>query len=380
MDSTEDESALLAATVDRFFSNQTPRARGPGGYATPDAAVWKGMAELGILAAPFDPEHGGLGLGPGAVAVVMRSLGRALVVEPYLSTVVMAGGLIARGGSDALKAEALEKIAEGRLQAAVAFAEPNSRYNLSYVETSASAAPSGYRLRGHKSVVLGAPDADLLLVTARTSGEAQSPDGVSIFAVPRDAQGVVVTNFLTIDGRPAGDVQFDNVLVDAAALLGDVDRGGRLIERAIDEAAVAVCSEAIGAMERLVAMTLEHCKTRVVFDQPLSKLQVVQHRLVDMHVAYEYAAAITQAAVEGLDDPKRRALLASAAMATVAAEGEFIGQWAVQLHGAAGTTEDLDVGRYYKRLLAANMYFGGAEHHRRRYFNLRSRAALQEAM
>jgi alkylation response protein AidB-like acyl-CoA dehydrogenase len=225
-------------------------------------------------------------------------------------------------------------------------------------------------LSGHKSVVLDAPGADRLIVTARIedgSGKGQ----LSFFLVDRTSPGLTIKEYFTIDGRPAGDVVLDKVTVLGADRISMSADGLVVLERVLDEAALAACWESVGAMERLNELSLEWCKERVAFGQPLSKLQVVQHRLVDMHVAIEHAAAITTSASQRLDGSTlNRAMLVSAAKATVAREGLMIGEAAVQLHGAAGTTEDLDVSRYFKRILTNNMLFGNRDHHVQRYLDI----------
>jgi len=219
--------------------------------------------------------------------------------------------------------------------------------------------------------VLGAPQASTIIVTARTSDD-RDKDELSFFLIDAGAPGVTIKDYFTIDGRPAAELLLDKVRVTTADRIAVAGSGRAVLEAVLDEATLAACWESVGAMERLNELTLEHCKERVAFGQPLSKLQVVQHRLVDMHVAIEHAAAMTLTASESLTLPaSERAMQVSAAKSTVAKEGLFIGEAAVQLHGAGGTTEDLDVGRYYKRILVNNMIFGSRDHHLQRYLDLR---------
>jgi alkylation response protein AidB-like acyl-CoA dehydrogenase len=367
-DFTQEDRQLLADGVQGTLAKVGASGASVGGYPEQNGQVWADLAELGVMALPFAEEFGGLGLGGPETGTVMRCLGRFAAVEPYLSTVVLAGGVISRSDDSALKAALLPTIATGSIRLALAFSEPDSRYEPAAVATTAAASGAGFALSGHKAVVLGAPQAERFIVTARTDADATTGE-VSFFLVERGAAGLAVNDYFTIDGRPAAEVLLDQAPAERISLPGS---GRAVLEQVLDEAALAACWESVGAMERLNELTLAHCKDRVAFGQPLSKLQVIQHRLVDMHVAIEHAAAITVTATEAATLPAtERAAQVSAAKVTVAKEGLFIGESAVQLHGAAGTTEDLDVGRYFKRILVNNMLFGNKDHHLQRYLELR---------
>jgi len=367
-DFTQEDRQLLADGVQGTLAKVGASGASVGGYPEQNGQVWADLAELGVMALPFAEEFGGLGLGGPETGTVMRCLGRFAAVEPYLSTVVLAGGVISRSDDSALKAALLPAIASGSIRLALAFSEPDSRYEPAAVAATAAASGAGFALSGHKAVVLGAPQAERFIVTARTDADAATGE-VSFFLVERGAAGLAVNDYFTIDGRPAAEVLLDQTPAERISLPGS---GRAVLEQVLDEAALAACWESVGAMERLNELTLAHCKDRVAFGQPLSKLQVIQHRLVDMHVAIEHAAAITVTATEAASLPAaERAAQVSAAKVTVAKEGLFIGESAVQLHGAAGTTEDLDVGRYFKRILVNNMLFGNKDHHLQRYLELR---------
>ncbi|HWA89672.1 MAG TPA: acyl-CoA dehydrogenase family protein [Rhizomicrobium sp.] len=332
-----------------------------------DPRHWAQFAELGLLAAPLPEAHGGLGGDALSTMIVMEEFGRALVVEPYVPTVVIGGGLIDRAGSDAMKEEFLPRIASGESVMAFAFAEPQGRFNLADLATSAKKSGGNYVLSGQKSVVLGAPWADTLIVTARTSGGQRDAKGVSVFLVDKNAKGVSCRDFPTVDGNRASEITFENVEVPAARLIGAADEGLALIERATDDAIAAHAAEATGAMKMLVDATVEYSKTRKQFGVPIGKFQALQHRMVDMFVNYEQAVSITLMVTLKLADDAERAKAASAAKVQIGRSGRFVGQGAVQVHGGMGMTDELNVGHYFKRLTMLDTLYGNVDHHLKRY-------------
>lgn len=333
-----------------------------------DPAHWKQFAELGLLAAPIAEEHGGLGGGPVDTLVIMEEFGKALVVEPYVPTVVIGGGLLRQGGTEAQKSEWLGKIAAGETMIAFAFAEPKGRYNLADLSTTAKKQGGSYILNGQKAVVLGAPWADTLLVTARTAGGQRDKDGVSVFLVDKKTKGVSLRDYPTVDSLRASEVTFENVEVPAANLIGPADGGLPLVEKVADEAIAAICAEATGAMKVLVNATVEYSKTRKQFGVPIGKFQALQHRMVDMFVQYEQSVSIALMVTLKLGESDAdRAKAASAAKVTIGKAGRFIGQQAVQIHGGIGMTDELNVGHYFKRLTMIDTLFGNTDHHLKRY-------------
>jgi pimeloyl-CoA dehydrogenase small subunit len=336
-----------------------------------DPAHWKQFAELGLLAAPLPEEHGGLGGGAVDASVVMEEFGKALVVEPYVSTVIIGGGLFKYGGSDAQKSEWLNKIAAGETMMAFAFAEQQGRYNLADLTTTAKKQGAGYMLNGQKAVVVGAPWADLLIVTARTAGSQREAKGVSVFIVDKKAKGVSSRDYPTVDGLRASEVTFENVEVPAANVIGPADAALPLIERVVDEAIAATCAEATGCMKVLVDTTVAYSKQRKQFGVPIGKFQVLQHRMVDMFVNYEQSVSITLMVTLKLDEGEaERAKAASAAKVTIGKSGRFVGQSAVQIHGGMGMTDELNVGHYFKRLTMIEALYGNTDHHLKRYATL----------
>ena len=333
--------------------------------------IWAEFAELGLLAAPFTEDQGGLGGGPIETMVLMEEFGKGLVVEPYLGTVVLAGGLLRHGGSAAQQEELVPAIIGGEDIYAFAYAEPQGRFNFADLTTTAKKDGSGYVLSGHKAVVLGAPWANKLVVTARTAGGQRDDKGVSVFVVDKSAKGVSTRDYPTVDGQRASEITFENVSVGADALIGQADEGLGLVERVTDEAIAAVCAEACGAMKVLNDTTVEYCKTRKQFGVPIGKFQVLQHRMVDMFMAYEQSVSITYMVtlkLEESDAERQRA--ASAAKVQIGKAGRFVGQEAVQLHGGMGMTDELNVGHYFKRLTMIDTLFGNVDHHLKRYASL----------
>lgn len=339
-----------------------------------DPKHWAQFAELGLLAASLPEAHGGLGGGPVDTMVVMEEFGRALVVEPYVPTVVIGGGFLMHGGSAALQEEFLPKIASGESMMAFAFAEPKGRYNLAEIATTAKKQGSAYVLNGHKSVVLGGPWADTFIVTARTGGSGREEKGISVFLVDKKSNGVSARDFPTVDGLRASELTFENVEVPASRLIGELDNGLPLVERIVDHAIAAHCAEAVGAMKVLVDTTVDYSKTRKQFGVPIGKFQALQHRMVDMFTSYEQSVSITLMLTLKLgESDKERKKAASAAKVQTGKAGRHIGQEAVQIHGGIGMTDELNVGHYFKRVTMLDTLFGNVEHHVKRF------AALSKA-
>ncbi|MGK2911168.1 MAG: acyl-CoA dehydrogenase family protein [Sphingobium sp.] len=329
---------------------------------------WKALAnDLGILGAAIPEAHGGYGGGPVELMIIMEEFGSALVLEPFLETVVIAGGVLGRVGGSTADA-ALTQIVAGDAVIASAWTEASARYRLTDVETIAIADGAGWRLTGCKAVVATAPWATQFLVSARTGGSRADVDGISLFLIDAAAPGLGVTSYPTIDGRRAADVTLDNVAVGADALIGPQGEAGLLIEAAADAAIAALSAEAVGLTRKMLADTVEYTKQRRQFGQPIAAFQVLQHRMVDMYMQTELAASAMYLATLKLDsDPAERALAASAAKVTVANALRFVGQNAVQLHGGMGMTDELAVGHYFKRATVLEHEFGTVDHHLARY-------------
>jgi pimeloyl-CoA dehydrogenase small subunit len=366
-----DEQKLLSDSVERFVKDEydfdTRRAitRSEEGFRRD---YWEKFAELGWLALPFAEEDGGLGGSPVDTMILMEAFGKGLVVEPYLQTVVLGGGFLRAAGTKAQKDAVLPGLVEGKTLLAFAYAEPTSRYNLADVSTKAVKDGAGYKITGHKAVVVHGPSADHFVVTARTSGGQRDEKGVTVFLVPAKAAGVSRRDYPTVDGLRASELSLENVSVGADAVIGEVDNGLPLVEHVVDEAIAAICAEAVGAMKTLHDTTLEYLKTRVQFGQPIGRFQVLQHRQVDMFMAYEQSKSMSYMANLKLGEPANaRKKAISAAKVQIGKAGRFIGQQAVQLHGGMGMTDELSVGHYFKRLTMIDTQFGNVDHHLKRF-------------
>ena len=370
--SLSDEQSLLKDSVERFVQNDYDFDRRRKVMAEEEGfsrANWKQFAELGWLAIPFSEEDGGFGGGAIELMLVMEQIGRGLIVEPYLPTVVLAGGFLRRAGSAAQKESYLAGIIDGSKLGAFAFAEPQGRFNPADLVTTAKADGDGFVLNGHKAVVLNGPSADFMVVSARTAGEQRDTDGISLFIVDADTSGLSRRDYPTVDGLRASEVMLENVKVGRDALIGEQDKAFPLIEAVLDEATLAVGCEAVGGMEVLYKTTVDYSKQRVQFGQPIGKFQVLQHRMVDMFMEYEQSKSLMFMAAmrldEGYGDAAKKAV--SGFKVQVGKSARFVGQQAVQLHGGMGMTEELSVGHYFKRLTMIDTLFGNVDYHLRRY-------------
>lgn len=370
--SFSEEQTLLADSVEKFVQNdysfETRRAITAlaAGFSEHN---WQTFAELGWLGVPFPEADGGFGGRAVDTMILMEQFGKGLIVEPYLASVILAGGALKLAGSQVQKATLLSGLIDGSKQAAFAFAEPQGRFNPADLVTTATASDDGYCLNGHKCVVLNGPAADFFVVSARTSGAQRDCAGISLFVVPADAEGLSRRNYPTVDAFRAAEVTFQDVALGADALLGTAGDGYPVIEQVIDEGILAVGAEAVGCMEVLYKTTVEYCKTREQFGQPIGKFQVLQHRMVDMFMEYEQSRSLMYLAAmrmdEGYDDEARKAV--SAFKVQVGKSGRFVAQGAVQLHGGMGMTDELNVGHYFKRLTTIDTLFGNVDFHLKRF-------------
>ena len=366
-----DEQSMLAESVGRWLASDydfARRRRLAAGEETSDA-VWSQLADLGLLGLNVPEADGGLGGSPVETLIVMQALGRALVVEPYLSNAVVTAPLLARLGTDAQREALLPAIVAGERRVVLATYEPNAHFELAHVATAATPRGQGWMLNGHKSVVVGAESADVLVVSARTSGAASDERGISLFLVPVEGEGISRRIVPTIDGLRAAEISLEGVHVGADAMLGPADAAYGELERAVDQGIAGLCAEAVGAMEQLLDMTAEHLRTRRQFGQPIGHFQALQHRAADMAIAIEQArstALLAAAKVESEDRNERRRAI-SAAKVMAGRSGRYVGEQAVQLHGGMGMTDDLAVGWYFKRLVAIDLTYGDTDHHLQRY-------------
>jgi pimeloyl-CoA dehydrogenase small subunit len=359
------QESLGRLLADRYaFEQRKTYGQGSDGWSR---ELWALYAELGLLGLPFPERYGGSAGGPVETMLVMEAFGRALALEPYFTTVVLGGGFLRHGGSDALCAALLPQIAEGRLTLAFAHVERHSRWNLADVTTTAVHDVRGWRLDGEKSVVPHGDSADRLVVTARTGGGRRDPAGIGAFLLDAAAEGVTRRGYPTQDGLRAAEVTLAGVRVPDENVLGEPGNGLPLVERVVDEGIAALCAEAVGAMSIMHELTVEYLKTRRQFGREIGSFQVLQHRAVDMLVALEQARSMAMfaAMMAGEDDAGERRNAVSAAKAQIGRSGKFIGQQAIQLHGGIGMTFEYMVGHYFKRMTMIDAMFGDADHHLR---------------
>jgi pimeloyl-CoA dehydrogenase small subunit len=366
-----EEQRLLKESVDGLltdsydFDQRKKYMAEKGGWSK---AVWSKLAEQGLLGLPFSEEDGGFGAGGVETMIVMEALGKALLLEPYLATVVIAGGFLRHGGSAEQKAAHIPAIIDGSKTFAFAQLEKNSRYDLNDVSTTAKKKGAGWVIDGEKFVVLNGETADTFVVTARTAGGQRDKSGIGVFLVPASAKGIAKKGYPTQDGLHAADISFTGVEVGADAVMGAAENGLPLIERVVDEARTALCAEAVGAMDESLKTTVEYLKTRKQFGVPIGSFQTLQHRAADMFVAVEQARSMSMFATMAadIDDAKERATAVAAAKVQIGKSAKFVGQQSIQLHGGIGMTQEAKIGHYFKRLTMIENTFGDTDYHLRR--------------
>ena len=364
-----EEQQLLADSVRRFirrdydFESRKKIVASAEGWSE---KAWGTFAEMGLLGLPFSPDYGGFGGDAVDLMSVMEMFGEALVVEPYLATVGLGAQFVARAGTAAQKKRILPQVAEGKLKMAFAQTEKDARYNLAQVAATARKAGGGWRLDGGKCAVTGAPIAEMLVVSARSA----DAGGISLFLVEREAKGVALKPYRTVDELRAADISLEGVTVGADALLGKEGAALALIEEVVDYATALLCAEAVGAIKYANDATLEYMKTRKQFGVPIGMFQALQHRMVDMVISYEQAksmACLACTRADAASDASERARSISAAKIKIADACRHVSQEAVQLHGAMGMTEELKVSHTFRRLTMIAQQFGDADHHLERF-------------
>ncbi|MFK4380960.1 pimeloyl-CoA dehydrogenase small subunit [Bradyrhizobium sp. USDA 223] len=366
-----EEQRLLKESCDRMLTNiytfeeRKKCGREEGGWSR---KIWSRLAEQGLLGLPFSQIDGGFGASAVEIGIVMEGLGRALVLEPYLPTVVIGGGFLRHGASPAQKAAHIPSIVAGRESFAFAQLEKNSRYDLHDITVSASKKCDGWVIDGEKLVVINGENADSLIVTARTKGAQRDKSGIGVFLVPADSKGISKKTYPTQDGLHAANITFTGVEVSSDAVMGDPENALPLIERVVDQACAALCAEAVGLMDESLKETVKYLKTRKQFGVQIGSFQSLQHRAADMFVALELARSVAMFASMAADfeDPAERTKAVSAAKVQIGRSSKFIGQESIQLHGGIGMTMEAKIGHYFKRLTMAERIFGDADYHLRR--------------
>ena len=370
-----EEQGMLRDSVARFIQDDydfDTRRRIAASEEGMSRANWKTFAELGWLSIPFAEDHGGYGGSAVDVMLLMEQFGRGLVLEPYLATVVLFGGLLEKAGSEEQKGEFIPRIIAGECLGAFAWLERQSRFELADVRTNARQEGEGYVLNGEKVVVFNGANADHLIVSARTGGEQSDRQGISLFLVPADAAGVERLSYRMMDGQLVANLVLSNVEIPAASLVGPAGEGYPLIEALAMEANIALAAEAVGIMQTLNAKTVEYTKTREQFGVAIGSFQALQHRMVDTFMAAEQTRSLLYRAVCALSDEQEDVATAVHALKVmVDRAGKHIFGEAIQLHGGMGITDELDIGHYAKRLMMINTTFGNGDYHQAQFNALR---------
>jgi len=374
--SNTEEQQMLQESVQKFvhksydFDTRNQIISSEKGFSQEN---WDLFAELGWLTVPFKEEDGGFGGSAVDLAVMMEEFGKAMLVEPFIATAVLSGGVISEQGSADQKAELLPKIMEGKLQLACAYAEPGSRFNLANIKTSAVTDGDTVVLNGSKTAVLNGSNAETLLVVARESGAATDSEGVSVFMVDAASAGVSIQAFANVDGKKSAEITLKDVSVSVSQRLGASGSALQALQDSVDRATLAVSAEAVGAMESLLHKTVEYSKTRKQFGTAIGTFQALQHRMADMFIECQLARSIVIMAamkLDGGEDALEKTKAVSAAKSRIGKAIQKVGQEAIQIHGGIGMTEELDVGHLFKSVTAAEIMFGNTDFHTERFASL----------
>jgi alkylation response protein AidB-like acyl-CoA dehydrogenase len=369
--SLTEEQAMLADSIARFietdydFETRQRIAAGERGFSD---EMWRTFAELGWTAVPFSEEDGGLDGGPVELMLMMQEFGRGLLVEPFLANIVLAGGALRRLASNDQKTKWMTPLIAGELHAGLAFAEPQARFELSNIATTAKEGGDGYILNGRKTLVLNGGAADLLIIPARTAGKQTDESGITLFAVPSNAAGVSRRAYPTVDGLQAAELDLEDVTAGLDNVLGSVDEGFDTLRNIVDEATLAVSAEAVGIMQAMHDKTVEYSKDRVQFGVPIGTFQALQHRMVETMMSCEQSRSLLYWCVMlncSNDNDARKAI--SALKYQVGTAGVHVAREAVQIHGGMGVTWELDIAHYFKRMSAIDLMFGNADYHLDRF-------------
>ena len=372
--SISEEQSAIRDVISRFIENEydfEKRMSIAEGDSAFDSDVYNFFVEQGFTAIPFSEEDGGLNGGPVETMLIMKEIGRGLVLEPYLENVILAGGVLKRLATDEQKSKWLTNIINGELQSTLAFTEPQSRFNLNDVATVAKVNGDKVIINGKKSFVLNGKEADIIIVPVRTSGSQTEEDGISLFVVESDTSGILKNNYKTVDGHSASEITFKNVEVSKDNLLGEIGKGYQALESTVDDAILAVCAEATGIMKSLHDKTVEYSKNRVQFGVPIGGFQALQHRMVDTLMACEETESILLwALTTSQDDSTSLKKAISGLKYQIGTAGKHVGQEAVQLHGGMGISWELDIAHFFKRLSSIEILFGNADFHMKRFLTL----------
>lgn len=337
-----------------------------------DRDTWKGMAEMGWAGVLVPEEHGGVAMGHVAAGVIAEEMGRTLTASPYLSTAIMGATALSRFGSEGQKSAWLPRIAEGNAITAVAVDE-GRKHNPAHVTTTAERSGNGFKLNGRKTFVAEGHIADMMIVSARTAGSEGEADGITLFLVPRDANGVSTERATMIDSRNAAAVTLDNVELDADAVLGEVDAGHGSLEAILDAGRAGLSAEMSGSAQQCLETTVEYLKERKQFGQIIGTYQGLQHRAAHLYSEIELGKSIVMKALQTLDmAPDHAAMMVSAAKSKLGQVAQLSAQEAIQMHGGIGMTDEYDIGFFIKRVRVAEALYGDSNYHTDKFARMRN--------
>jgi len=363
--SLNEDQELIKSSVDKFiietYDSESRRKTIKSNLGSDDI-IWKQFADLGWLGLPFLEKDGGFGGDLMDLYILMESFGKGLVIEPYISTVILSGSILSLCPDSVLRNTIINNIMAGINKVSFAYAEPNSRYNLNDVSTIAKLENNKWVLNGHKSVVFGAGQSDYIIVSARTKGSRYEEEGISLFAIDKNNMGIEVQDYPTVDGFKAAEVKLNNVQISSDNLISNENEGYNIIKKSIDKTLVAIAAEASGIMSKMYEMTLEYIKTRKQFGVPIGKFQAIQHRTVEMLIlSDEMKSLASMAALKADSSDGTKSIYAS--KIHIGIGGRKLGQEAIQLHGGMGVTEEMDIGQYFKRITMLDTFLGNSDYY-----------------
>ena len=363
--SLNEDQELIKSSVDKFiietYDSESRRKTIKSNLGSDDI-IWKQFADLGWLGLPFLEKDGGFGGDLMDLHILMESFGKGLVIEPYISTVILSGSILSLCPDSVLRNTIINNIMAGINKVSFAYAEPNSRYNLNDVSTIAKLENNKWVLNGHKSVVFGAGQSDYIIVSARTKGNRNEEEGISLFVIDKNNMGIEVQDYPTVDGFKAAEVKLNNVQLSSENLISNENEGYNIIKKSIDKTLVAIAAEASGIMSKMYEMTLEYIKTRKQFGVPIGKFQAIQHRTVEMLIlSDEMKSLASMAALKADSSDGAKSIYAS--KIHIGIGGRKLGQEAIQLHGGMGVTEEMDIGQYFKRITMLDTFLGNSDYY-----------------
>ena len=373
-----EEQQLLKDSAKNFCEQNAPvsvlrglrDSKDEQGY---DQGIWSQMIELGWAGMAIPEAYGGFDFGYGGLGVVLEETGKTLVSSPLIPTVLVGATAIAQLGNEAQKQVLLPKIVAGELLTALALDE-HTIHNPSKIATTATKVDGGYSLNGSKTFVLDGHIANMLIVVARTSGETDSEQGISLFLVDANAEGLNVARTIMVDSRNSSNIQFNNVVVAGDALLGEKDQGFNGLDSVLDIARIGIAAEMLGSMQAVFESILEFLKQREQFGVLIGSFQGLQHRAAEMYSEIELCKSAVRAALAGLDEPDTNqaeiAVLASMTKAKLSEVFFLVSNEGIQMHGGIGMTDEFDIGFFIKRARVAQQFLGDSSFHRDRYATL----------